>query len=126
MNRVTPSGAIEVPCSTLDAELPQVPIAFLKIDVEGSELRVLEGAQHTLKRTACVNCEMSDEHHRRYGYGTADLIRFVRQAGFRTYVIASAGALRSIDESFGDPGLHELVAVKDPAEFARRTGWQLS
>ena len=125
MNRVVEGGEIEVPCVTLDVAVPAGPIAFLKVDVEGTELRVLEGARETLTRTACVNCEMSEEHCRRYGYGMADLIGFLRRAGFHTYVTAAGRALRSIDERFNEPGVHELVAVTDPSEFARRTGWRL-
>jgi FkbM family methyltransferase len=125
MNRVVESGAIEVPCTTLDSTLPAKAIALLKVDVEGSELRVLEGASQTLRRTECVNCELSEEHYRRYGYGMADVIVFLRAAGFRTYVMVGARALGAIDERFSEPGVHELVAMRDPGEFARRTGWQL-
>jgi FkbM family methyltransferase len=125
MNRVVDSGEIEVTCTTLDEAVPAQPIAFLKVDVEGSELRVLEGARQTLARAACVNCEMGEEHHRRYGYGMGDLITFLRRAGFRTYVVTSPRVLRSIDERFIDPGVHELVAIRDSSEFVRRTGWHL-
>ena len=125
MNRVQDGGAIEVTCTTLDTAVPAQPIAFLKVDVEGSELRVLEGARQTLTRTACVNCEMGEDHYRRYGYGMTDLIAFLRDAGFQTYVTTEARSLRAIDASFSESGGHEIVAVKDPADFTRRTGWQL-
>jgi FkbM family methyltransferase len=129
MNRVLDSGAIEVTCTTVDAAVPATPIAFMKVDVEGSELRVLEGARQTLTRTACVNCEMGEDHYRRYGYGMTDLIAFLRDAGFHTDVTADvttdARSLRSIDASFSEPGGHEIVAVKDPVDFTRRTGWRL-
>jgi FkbM family methyltransferase len=124
MNRVVDAGAIEVPCTTLDAAVPERAIALLKIDVEGSELRVLEGASSLLARTACVNCEMGENHYRRYGYGMGDLIAFLRAAGFHTFVIAGPGALRAIDATFSEAGGHELVAVRDPADFVRRTGWR--
>ena len=125
MNRVLDDGAIEVPSTTVDTAVPARAIALLKVDVEGTELRVLEGARQTLTRTACVNCELSEEHYRRYGYGMADLIAFLRSAGFQTYVIAGVRTLRAIDERFSAPGVHEIVAMRDPVEFARRTGWQL-
>ena len=125
MNRVLDEGEIEVRCTTLDEAVPARPIAFLKVDVEGSELRVLEGGRQTLTRTACVNCEMSEEHHRRYGYAMSDLIGFLRHAGFHTYVTTGARALRGIDERFDAPGVHELVALREPLDFARRTGWTI-
>jgi len=126
MNRVVDAGAIEVPCTTLDAQSFPDRIAFLKVDVEGSELRVLEGAERLLARTLCVNCEMGETHHRRYGYGMSDLVRFLQHAGFRTYVTGGHHALREITATFAEPGGHELVAIKDPADFIRRTTWTLA
>lgn len=126
MNRVVDGGEIAVTCTTLDAHLPPLDsIAFLKIDVEGSELRVLEGARATLTRTRCVNCEMGEDHYRRYGYGMSDLIAYLQQAGFHTYVTTESKGLRAVQASFNEPGGHELVAVRDPAEFTRRTAWRL-
>lgn len=126
MNRVVDGGEIAATCTTLDAHLPPLDrIAFLKVDVEGSELRVLEGAHATLARTQCVNCEMGEDHYRRYGYGMAELISCLQQAGFQTYVTTESKALRKIQPSFHEAGGHELVAIKDPAEFVRRTNWRL-
>ena len=122
MTRVVSSGAITVQCSTLDAELPPEPIAFLKVDVEGSELSVLKGAPGMLARTACVNCELIDEHCRRGGYEMADVIAFLQRSGFSTFV-ASRQRLIPVGDGFAETGAHELVAVRDVAEFIRRTGW---
>jgi uncharacterized protein (DUF934 family) len=68
---------------------------------------------------------MGEEHHRRYGYAMADLIGHLRRAGFLTYVTTATRALRAIDERFDAPGVHELVAIRQPVDFARRTGWNL-
>lgn len=42
----------------LDDILPEAPIDFLKIDVQGGELMVLSGAERLLGRTAIVHCEV--------------------------------------------------------------------
>jgi FkbM family methyltransferase len=124
MNRITQSGVIEVTCSTLDAELPSESIALLKIDVEGSELSVLRGAREVLARAACVNCELIDEHCRRYGHAMGDVISLLQRAGFSTFVMSDS-RLRRVHADFSEAGAHELIGVRDPADFAARTGWQM-
>jgi FkbM family methyltransferase len=123
MNRLTTDGPIEIACSTLDREVPPQAVALLKVDVEGSELDVLRGAQETLARTACVNCELIDEHCRRYGHGMGEVIGALRRAGFATYVAAGAKRIAAVDESFSEAGAHELIGIRDPLDFFTRTGW---
>jgi FkbM family methyltransferase len=125
MNRVVRAGAIEVPCSTLDAELPPGPIALLKVDVEGFELSVLKGGRQALARTACVNCELIDEHCHRNGYQMGDVVGLLRQSGFHGFIAGGARSLRAVDASFSQPGAHELIAMRDPSDFATRTGWSI-
>ena len=57
--RVSESGSLRVPCVTLDAELSNIPVIdILKIDTEGYETQVLQGATETLKRTQGVALEL--------------------------------------------------------------------
>jgi FkbM family methyltransferase len=123
MNRLTTDGAIEIACSTLDAEVPDRPVALLKVDVEGTELQVLRGAAATLRRTQCVNCELIDEHCRRYGHSPAEVIGLLRAAGFGTYIVQAPRRLQPVTESFAGTGAYELIAVRNPAAFLERTGW---
>lgn len=126
MNRIEDAGALPVRCATLDQEIPSAAIALLKIDVEGSELHVLQGGRRLLARTACVNCEMGEAHYRRYGYGMSDLIAYLRAHGFETFVEAPAQVLRPVTSAFSEPGGHELIAVREVDDFVARTGWRVS
>lgn len=49
---------VKVDTKRLDDVLSDDPIDLLKIDVQGSELMVLQNAQETLKRTSVVQCEV--------------------------------------------------------------------
>ena len=73
---------IDVPLSTLALLLPKVAIRLLEIDVEGFELFVLRGAQSVLERTLMMYFESWEEHFRKYGYGTSDVLSLLRDHGF--------------------------------------------
>ena len=87
MNQVVSSGGVSVPVKRLDDMLPKsgLAITLLKIDAEGFELPVLHGAKETLKRTRAVYFEAWEQQYRAFGYGTADVIRFLRQQNFMAY-----------------------------------------
>jgi FkbM family methyltransferase len=57
--RVSESGSTSVPCVTLDQELSDIArVDILKIDTEGFEIRVLQGAIEILKKTDRVALEL--------------------------------------------------------------------
>ena len=82
-----PGGeAVTVSCTTLDdyvADSGLDDLAYIKCDVEGHELAVLEGAEHTLKRwmpVLQVEC-----HHREAAQG--DLFAFLSGLGYEGFFI---------------------------------------
>ena len=48
--RVNDAGGIDVPCIRLDDALHGERVSFIKMDIEGTELQALEGAQQIIKR----------------------------------------------------------------------------
>lgn len=46
------ADSLSVPCTTLDDSFPDSPPLLIKIDVEGNEHRVLQGAEHLLRQPA--------------------------------------------------------------------------
>jgi FkbM family methyltransferase len=71
---------IEVPILTLD-DFCERDIGFVKIDVEGHELSVIEGGRRLLALQHPVMLVEADTHHR--AGATAELFRLMASAGYR-------------------------------------------
>lgn len=92
-----------IPVGVLDELLGDThsPIKFIKIDVEGFEIEVLEGARKTLERhrpVMVIECAM---HQERYGHTQAELFEWLR------------GNLRDYDlkpEAHTDEPQYDIVA----------------
>ncbi|HEX5223862.1 MAG TPA: FkbM family methyltransferase [Solirubrobacteraceae bacterium] len=83
---------ISVEVSTLDAELPDVPVTVLKIDVEGNELAVLEGGTTLLERARpTVIFEHVAGAAELYGYGSRSLWDVLDGLGYRVYSVVGEG-----------------------------------
>ncbi len=83
-------GARQVPAFSLDETLAifaldAAPIHLIKIDVEGYEFAVLDGAPQALARAAAVMLEFSPELMRGGGIDPARVIDPLRAAGFSAH-----------------------------------------
>ncbi len=86
INHLVDNNGVPVAMRTLDSLFPgSQRLSLLKIDVEGYELYVLQGASQLLSRTDCVYIESYGPNLRRYGFTTEDLRRKLVAAGFRLY-----------------------------------------
>ncbi len=58
-------------------------VDFIKIDVEGNEKFVLEGARETLEKYhPLIYCELLRKHAKRFGYHPNDVIAYMKELGY--------------------------------------------
>lgn len=122
-NHIIFDGAgVKVPVNRLDTFLPEaITVHLLKIDVEGFEKFVLEGACRVLASTRCIYFESSSSLYARYGYTCRDVFRMLKGEGFSLYRAAGAGTLQSLPFDHASEEIENLIALKDLAEFLSLT-----
>lgn len=126
-NRVSENGrGISTKMTRLDDVLiSERHIQLLKIDVEGYEKFVLDGASRMLDTTSCVYFESWESHFRRYGYTCVDLLLILVERGFKIFKLAGNDALASVEVGYKSAILENLIAVRDLDDFLRRTQFHL-
>ncbi len=108
----------EVPLNTLDNLNSYAPPYLLKIDVEGAELGVLQGAKNTLKETDMIIMEMSVVRRLAHEPSFAKMIAYLDECGFDLFDIPSLsqmganGPLVYLDAAFVRRG-HSLSTLED-------------
>ena len=123
MNRID-GGTLQVTVERLDNLIHRPgPIALLKVDVEGYERHVFEGAPEVLQRTRCVHFEVSSLHFARFGYTTRDVLTLLRDAGFDLFRSTAPRRFTPIAIDFDTESFENLLALRDVTDFTRRTGW---
>lgn len=112
LNFVTDEG-IEVPISTLDKELAEVGhINLIKIDVEGYEKFVFEGAVKTFEKTDMIYFESSEPNFGRFGYTLDVILEQLNQAHFTVFSIKGDQKIE-VKKGYRNYGEYEnLLAVK--------------
>ncbi len=107
--------AIEVDVVSLDEFTQENAIAavdFIKMDVEGAELSVLQGASRLLSSPArpLILAEISDLRTQPWGYPAREILEFLEQKGFHWFQPVGQGELRPADRTLVSYN-HNLVAV---------------
>ena len=90
---------VRVAATTLDQELSgsEINPEFLKMDVEGAELLVLQGAEETVKNCEVIMLEGSRKWCAAFGYDVNEIFVFLRERGFSGFVAKTGGDLQDIE-----------------------------
>lgn len=121
-------GELLVPIRKLDDLVDcRERIALLKVDVEGYEKFVFEGADNLLSRTQCIHFEVSRTHFSCFGYATRDLLELLESKGFQLFRIPSNGNLSRINTGYNPDLIYEdLIGLRNSTQFAARTNWSIA
>ncbi|WP_199248593.1 FkbM family methyltransferase [[Phormidium] sp. ETS-05] len=124
-NQVIKNGqGISIPMKKLD-DLPikESEIHLLKIDVEGYEKFVLEGASQIISKIQCIYFESWEYHFTKFGYHTSDVIKLLIEKGFQCFRMLDDSTVTSISLGYASENCENLIAVKDINSFLERTGF---
>ena len=117
-------NCITVPLLSVDAFLqrqdPGAPVCFIKIDVQGYEQAVCEGAEQTLARNPeCrVVLEYMPEAMGALGFRPPDLLAWFQQRGYHAHVVHKDGSVTSgLPAGLGEAGYADLLFSHKPMSF---------
>ncbi len=113
---------VTVPTSTLDVVLAGSSgrIDLLKIDVEGAEMLVLQGACQTLARSEAIMIEAGDLNTVKFGATAKDILTFLHSQDF--HVRATSGSRLEPDPKDFVDHVGNWLALRDCGRFAAVLG----
>lgn len=108
-----------------DLDIKEESIALLKIDVEGYEKFVLQGATKFLRRVQCIFFESWENHFTKFSYTLADIFDILTSAGFKVLRIEK-GSLISVERNYCSPQCENLIAVRNLEAFQQKMAYNAS
>lgn len=92
-------------------------VDFMKLDVEGGELSVLQGAQRLLESAPrpVILTEVQDIRTQPWGYRAREIISFLSDKGYRWFSISADGSLAPL-EVFAETFDGNFVACPEESE----------
>lgn len=95
-----------IPVATLDDIVKENPLErldFIKIDVEGAELKVLQGAAATLRRyRPLLLLEVADRTLRQQGSSREQLLDYLRMLDYELYIFDPYSGLPALSAAYSD------------------------
>jgi FkbM family methyltransferase len=92
--RTLTRAVLRVPCTTVDATVEAggfSKIDLMKVDVEGAELLVLQGADSLLRneqrRPRAILLELFDRNLSAYGHTVEQVLEFLKERGYQPFVV---------------------------------------
>ena len=108
-----PTQEVEVNTIRLDDYLRSLrleKVDLIKIDTEGAELEILQGAENLLltESSPVIMIEVSDERTRPWGYSSAAIYDFLARRGYAWFSVTDDGYLRLFEKG---TDLYNFVAI---------------
>jgi hypothetical protein len=119
-------AVIQVPCVSIDEAISELSLTpdFLKIDTQGAEYEILQGARHTLE--SCLFGVITETWTTEVHAGqklTGDILTLMHERGFSLFdlTVAAAWQRRSVDtrpvNGKGQVTGLDLLFLREPASF---------
>jgi hypothetical protein len=118
-------NCIDIPVNRLDRLIDgKQKIALLKVDVEGYEKFVLEGAGRLLDLTDCIYFEAYEKNFNKYNYNWTNLFDLLNSNGFSVFNISfRKKTLSAVSGEYRCNKCENLIATRKVNGFVQRTGF---
>ena len=127
-NVAEPTTKIAVEICTLDERLERLGIRhvdFLKIDAEGAELDIFRGAAKLFEQRPrpIILAEAHDTRTRAWGYRSREIVAFLRQRGYRCFVLSEQQDLQPVPDDSGDFNENVVAFPEEQGTHAPRIAY---